>query len=327
MLNGHEYVACQAQKKGIDFSKQDNCFTMIPNATDLAKVADTLSRNEIAGRLLQVSERWIYTTCLCFALENSLLRYPLHDRMPCMLPYGLPGMGKTKIRQKFLRDHLSGFDEAKGISCIDVIGIQMPPDADEKRLYEEVLCAAGRQNSLRSHYPADAPHGSRSDDLRRCSNVNHRRADTLLGGSYRQQRILLNAIRFLANDLKLTLVCAGTADAKRALATDRQLADRFRAIELPAWNDDASFHRFLVSFGAALPLQKKSDLLFAPLRRSILEHTEGVLVRIVGLLKELAIEAIQSGRERIDRQSLRTLPCLVPLISMESSLEPSQSAS
>lgn len=69
MLNGHEYVACQAQKAGIDFSKQDNCFTMIPNAADLAQVADTLSRNEIAGRLLQVCERWIYTTCLCFALD------------------------------------------------------------------------------------------------------------------------------------------------------------------------------------------------------------------------------------------------------------------
>ena len=83
----------------------------------------------------------------------------------------------------------------------------------------------------------------------------------------------------------------------------------------------------LVSFGAVLPLRKKSDLLSTPLRRSILEHTEGVLVRIVGLLKELAIEAIQSGRERIDRQSLRTLPSLVPLISMEPSVEPSQSAS
>src|SRR5258708_22368555 len=32
MLNGHEYVACQAQKTAIDFSKQDNCFTTIPNA-------------------------------------------------------------------------------------------------------------------------------------------------------------------------------------------------------------------------------------------------------------------------------------------------------
>jgi len=35
----------------------------------LAQVADTLSRNETAGRLRQLCERWIYTACLCFALD------------------------------------------------------------------------------------------------------------------------------------------------------------------------------------------------------------------------------------------------------------------
>mgnify|MGYP000193047181 CR=1 FL=1 len=69
MLNGHEYVACQAQKAGIEFTKQDNCFTTITSAAGLAQVADTLSRNETAGRLRQLCERWIYTACLCFALD------------------------------------------------------------------------------------------------------------------------------------------------------------------------------------------------------------------------------------------------------------------
>jgi len=69
MLNGHEYVACQAQKAGIAFTKQDNCFTTVTNAADLAKVADTLSQKRTAGRLLQLCQRWIYTTCLCFALD------------------------------------------------------------------------------------------------------------------------------------------------------------------------------------------------------------------------------------------------------------------
>jgi hypothetical protein len=69
ILNGHEYVACQAQKAGIAFTKQDNCFTTVTNATDLAKVADTLSQKRTAGHLLQLCERWIYTTCLCFALD------------------------------------------------------------------------------------------------------------------------------------------------------------------------------------------------------------------------------------------------------------------
>jgi len=35
----------------------------------LAKIADTLSGPQAIGRLDQVCERWIYTTCLCLALE------------------------------------------------------------------------------------------------------------------------------------------------------------------------------------------------------------------------------------------------------------------
>jgi hypothetical protein len=71
ILNGHEYVACQAQKTGTEFTKQENCFTAIPKLAELAKVADTLSHKRTAGRLRQLCDRWIYTTCLCFALDRK----------------------------------------------------------------------------------------------------------------------------------------------------------------------------------------------------------------------------------------------------------------
>ena len=69
MLNGHEYVACKAKKKGIDFTKEGNCFTHIPDAAGLARVAETLSGQRTIGRLSQVCERWIYSACLLFALD------------------------------------------------------------------------------------------------------------------------------------------------------------------------------------------------------------------------------------------------------------------
>src|SRR6266849_1613300 len=69
ILNGHEYIACQAAKAGIRFTKEGNCFTAISDAAGLAKIAETLSGQRTIGRLSQVCERWIYTTCLCFALE------------------------------------------------------------------------------------------------------------------------------------------------------------------------------------------------------------------------------------------------------------------
>jgi hypothetical protein len=68
MLNGHEYVACQARKAGLRFTKEGNCFTTISDAAGLAKIADTLSAPRAIGRLSQVCERWIYG-CLCFALD------------------------------------------------------------------------------------------------------------------------------------------------------------------------------------------------------------------------------------------------------------------
>ncbi len=69
MLNGHEYIARQARKKGIDFIKEGNCFTSITDANRLSLVADTLCSMNTVGRLRQVCERWIYTSCLCFALD------------------------------------------------------------------------------------------------------------------------------------------------------------------------------------------------------------------------------------------------------------------
>ena len=69
IFNGHEYVACQAQKAGIGFTKEGNCFTHIADAAGLAKIADTLSEESAIGRLSQVCERWIYSSCLCFALD------------------------------------------------------------------------------------------------------------------------------------------------------------------------------------------------------------------------------------------------------------------
>jgi len=69
MLNGHEYVACQARKAGITFSKQGNCFTYVSSPAALAKIAETLSEQRTIGRLSQVCDRWIYSACLCFALD------------------------------------------------------------------------------------------------------------------------------------------------------------------------------------------------------------------------------------------------------------------
>lgn len=70
ILNGHEYVACQARRRRIGFTKEGNCFTHISDAAGLGRVADALCDSRTIGRLSQVCERWIYT-CLSFALDSE----------------------------------------------------------------------------------------------------------------------------------------------------------------------------------------------------------------------------------------------------------------
>jgi hypothetical protein len=63
MLNGHEYVACQARKEKVEFSKEGNCFIHTPNAAGLARVADTLSEQPATGYAKFASVGFITPVC------------------------------------------------------------------------------------------------------------------------------------------------------------------------------------------------------------------------------------------------------------------------
>jgi len=73
ILNGHEYAQRQAIREGVPFTKEGNCFTDIDSAHRLGLDAET-SPERAKGRLFGVCERWIYSTCLCFALTTEQRR-------------------------------------------------------------------------------------------------------------------------------------------------------------------------------------------------------------------------------------------------------------
>jgi hypothetical protein len=132
-------------------------------------------------------------------------------------------MGKTHIVQIFARDHPSELD------------------AVTEDFYDELLIAMGSAVSASSSMVSvrsPARTFARQFGLRLLI-IDEIHA--MLAGTFCQQRIFLNSIRFLANDLHLPPLCVGTQEAYQALLTDQQLADRFAAFELPRWQDDAAF--------------------------------------------------------------------------------------
>ena len=263
-------------------------------------------------------ERWIQYPRAERILERlaDLVAYPPRDRMPSLVIYGATGMGKTRMIQKFLRDHRSHFDAKLGRTRQPVIAIQMPPAPSERDLYEEIL---GSMGGLFAYGTSVTALRHRIRILARQLEVNMLVIDeihSLLAGTFREQRIVLNAIRFLANDLRIPLVCVGAYEANQALMTDQQLADRFEAAELPAWEDDQTFQQLLLSFEAILPLRLPSDFRDPKVHQRILSLTEGVLVRVCRLLDTAAIEAIRSDKERIDLSSLKESLVAESLVSI-----------
>jgi Cdc6-like AAA superfamily ATPase len=145
-------------------------------------------------------ERWIQYARAERILHRlaDLVDYPPRDRMPCLVIYGATGMGKTRIIQKFLRDNRSRFDAKLGKTRLPVVYIQMPPAPNERDLYEELLAGLGGVYSQ----------GISVTTLRHRIRVLARQMDvrmlvideihSILAGTFREQRVILNASRFLA---------------------------------------------------------------------------------------------------------------------------------
>jgi len=263
------------------------------------------------------ADRWIGFDQAGLALGRleNLLTYPPRDRMPCLLIYGDTGMGKTKIVRKFERDHPPKFCQVTGVDHRPVVVAQVPSEPIERDLYRELLASMGA--------PAIAG-GTLAREKDVCRSLLRTvgakmiildEVNGMLAGTFRQQRIFLNAIRFLANDLRIPLVCAGTDLARQALLTDAQLAERFEAFHLKPWKNDAVFAGLLKSLGHILPLREPSDLTSAATRARILMLTSGVTARIFRLIETAAESAVLSGRERLDVESFGD-DLILPLVSM-----------
>ena len=70
ILNGHEWVERLARRKRVVAVKNGNCFIEGSDFSKISRLAAELNRVETIACLRKLCERWIYHTCLCFALPN-----------------------------------------------------------------------------------------------------------------------------------------------------------------------------------------------------------------------------------------------------------------
>ncbi|MDC5448915.1 TniB family NTP-binding protein [Acinetobacter baumannii] len=260
------------------------------------------------------SPRWIgYPKAKIVLKElDKLMRMPKIHRMPNLLLIGDTNNGKTMLIKRFEKlnpssDNVNG----EGIN-IPVMVIQAPPKPDESRLYNIIL------DSLFAHYKQNdrvdkklfqVIHLLKYIGLKVLiiDEIHH-----LLAGSLEKQRGFLNVIKYLGNELQIPIVGVGTEAAKRSIATDPQLSNRFKPVELPLWKNDEEFLRLLASFEQMLPLKRPSNLTSEDLANRLYFLSEGYLGEISQLLVELAVIAIETGREKIELNMLKEINWVPP---------------
>ncbi len=248
---------------------------------------------------------------------DAMLRYPPRTRMPCLLIYGQTGMGKSRIVERFEAENPRGFNEATGVATIPVVAVQLPPQPTDGEFYGEVLEKlragfAARGDTQRARLLTRRLMGQVGARMLILDEINH-----MLACTPRQQRIFLNTLRYLANDLQIPLVCTGNHEAQAALLTDAALAERFDAVELVRWQNDEAFRLLMVTLAAILPLRRSSQLEEERCRTSVLDLSDGNTGRIFRLVETLAVRAIENGSECIEASDLDADDLLMPSVSMK----------
>jgi len=253
------------------------------------------------------SERWIQN-----AAADRLLGYlqeafdqPSRERMENLLLVGESGMGKTMLIRKFERLNAAMFDAAAGVQRRPVVVMLMPPRPAETEFFNRLLETI---NAPSAGYWAGGPQ-LRTSSIRLLREVGARvlvidEINSVLAGTPREQRLFLQLLRFLSNDLRLALVGVVVPEARHALLSDAQLRSRFSGIELPVWTSGEELRDFVTRLVWSLPLRQPSPIDSAKVRALLTERSGGVTLGICKAIERAAIAAIRTGRERIEYASL-----------------------
>lgn len=257
--------------------------------------------------------KWIGYSNATNILANmtDCFNYPKTIRMPNLLIVGDSNNGKTALLNRFANSHLAYLDENDKV-INPVLFIQAPPEPDEKRFYNTIL--------EKLFAPTRTSEKIDSRQQRVLSLLRELEVKVLiideihhvLAGSSSKQRLFLNVIKYLSNELQIPLICAGTRLAFNAIQTDAQLSNRFEPRILNKWSNNNEYKRLLLSFERILPLRKESNLIENSIANKILAKSDGLIGEISKILELSTILAINSGVDQITKNIIDEIDYISP---------------
>ena len=260
------------------------------------------------------SERWIGYTRAKQILDKleDLMVHPKTTRMPNILLVGDTNNGKSTIVRRFEQMHPRNDDPNSDSAHVPVLVVQAPPVPDEGRFYNAIL-----ESIYAPFRPAGRLDQRQYQTLKLLRMVETRvlvidEIHHVLAGSTNRQRTFLNTVKYLGNELQISIVGVGTHDAFNAINTDPQLSNRFEPAVLKPWALDNEYLKLLTSFERMLPLKLPSELSTPKMAARLHGMTEATIGELATLLKRAAARAIKDKTERIDFDILDSVMWVTP---------------
>lgn len=240
-----------------------------------------------------------------------LFTHPRVIRMPNMLLIGRTNNGKSGLVGRFAARHLPSDNPGGESIIVPVLLIQTPPKPTEAGLYTEII-----QPLLKR-----LPHGTVADKRARTVEILRKvqlkvlildEMHNMLSLTAPAQREFLNAVKYLTNQLRISIVGVGDDTLISAVSIDAQIQNRFPSEILPRWKVGSEFNRLLASFEKVLPLRNASGLVEPMMAMKLAALCEGTIGELSELLNKACAYAIKGGQEQITTDVLNKCGYIPP---------------
>lgn len=242
---------------------------------------------------------------------QDIFNAPKSIRSRGMLLYGDSNNGKTAILKKFYRNFSKDEyidEDGDLIHLMPIVYVISESSSDESIMFSKILSAMNVPVNHKEKVTKKKEEVIYNLGIMKTKLIIIDEIQNVLQGPYNKMTQLITSLKTLNNTTAIPIILAGTQDAMSAISIDNQTKSRFKPLELPNWNNDENFSRFITTIEAMLPLKKASNLYQNyELLTYIHELSNGCIGEVIDILKDASIYAIRTKSERITKKEIKEI--------------------
>ena len=242
---------------------------------------------------------------------QDIFNAPKSIRSRGMLLYGDSNNGKTAILKKFYRDFSKDEyidEDGDLIHLMPIVYVISESSSDESVMFSKILSAMNVPVNHKEKVTKKKEEVIYNLGIMKTKLIIIDEIQNVLQGPYNKMTQLITSLKTLNNTTAIPIILAGTQDAMSAISIDNQTKSRFKPLELPNWNNDENFSRFITTIEAMLPLKKASNLYQNyELLTYLHELSNGCIGEVIDILKDASIYAIRTQSEKITKKEIKEI--------------------